>query len=81
MRAFALSLLFLALVPVAQAQLPTPVSAQAPDQGQFCRAAILRAEQERGLPPRLLAAIGRVESGRRDPQTGSFSGIATNGGF
>ncbi|NOG73263.1 lytic transglycosylase domain-containing protein [Roseicella sp. DB1501] len=69
MHAFALSLLFLALVPVAQAQLLL----QAPDQGQLCRAAILRAEQERGLPPRLLAAIGRVESGRRDPQTGSFA--------
>jgi Transglycosylase SLT domain len=40
--------------------------------GQLCRAAIARAEQERSLPPRLLAAIGRVESGRRDPATGAF---------
>ena len=35
--------------------------------GQQCRAAIQRAEQRYGLPPRLLGAIGRVESGRRGP--------------
>lgn len=38
----------------------------------LCRAAIAQAEREAGLPPRLLAAIGRVESGRRDPETGAF---------
>jgi hypothetical protein len=37
----------------------------------LCRAAIAQAEREAGLPPRLLAAIGRVESGRRDPETGA----------
>ena len=41
------------------------------EQGQLCRAAIGQAERERGIPPRLLAAIGRVESGRRDPATGA----------
>ncbi|MFC0384386.1 lytic transglycosylase domain-containing protein [Muricoccus vinaceus] len=36
----------------------------------LCRAAIGAAEREYGLPAGLLAAIGRVESGRRDPGTG-----------
>ncbi len=40
--------------------------------GQLCRAAIAAAEREAGLPPRLLAAMARVESGRRDPDTGRF---------
>lgn len=50
--------------------LPLAARAQATGPGQLCRAAIAQAERERGLPPRLLAAIGRVESGRRDPATG-----------
>jgi hypothetical protein len=37
-----------------------------------CRAAILAAERGHAIPPRLLAAIGRVESGRKDPGTGSW---------
>ncbi|CAA9264311.1 MAG: GH23 [uncultured Craurococcus sp.] len=36
-----------------------------------CEAAIATVEREAGLPPRLLAAIARVESGRRDPATGT----------
>jgi hypothetical protein len=40
--------------------------------GEQCRVAIEAAEQAQSLPPRLLAAIGRVESGRRDPQTGRW---------
>ncbi|MBP0445246.1 lytic transglycosylase domain-containing protein [Roseomonas sp. SSH11] len=36
----------------------------------LCRAAIVTAEREYALPAGLLAAIGRVESGRRDPATG-----------
>jgi hypothetical protein len=63
MRAIACCLLLLLL--------PVPAPAQPTEQGQLCRAAIAQAERERGLPPRLLAAIGRVESGRRDPQTGN----------
>ena len=51
--------------------LPVTAAAQSPDPAQLCRAAIARAETERGIPPRLLLAIGQVESGRRDPATGS----------
>jgi hypothetical protein len=36
-----------------------------PDPGQQCRSAIVAAERAFGIPPRLMAAIGRVESGRR----------------
>ncbi|MDO9711369.1 lytic transglycosylase domain-containing protein [Paracraurococcus lichenis] len=64
MRAILLCLPLLLAAPLARAQAPEP--------GQLCRAAIAQAERERGLPPRLLAAIGRVESGRRDPQTGAL---------
>lgn len=42
------------------------------DPTRLCRAAIARAEQEAQLPPGLLQAIGRVESGRRNPDTGEF---------
>lgn len=38
----------------------------------LCRAAIAQAERRAALPPHLLAAIARVESGRRDPVTGAF---------
>jgi Transglycosylase SLT domain len=52
-----------------------PATAQAmpaepPESGQLCRAAAAVAEREAGLPPALLTAIARVESGRRDPATG-----------
>lgn len=40
--------------------------------GLLCRAAIQAAEAAAGIPAHLLAAIGRVESGRRDPQSGAF---------
>jgi hypothetical protein len=40
--------------------------------GRLCRAAIAQAEREAGIPAHLMAAIGRVESGRRDPETGAF---------
>ncbi len=40
--------------------------------GLLCRAAIQGAERAAGLPPHLLMAIARVESGRRDPETGAF---------
>jgi hypothetical protein len=36
---------------------------------QLCRQAIARAERRYGIPARFLDAIGKVESGRRDPQT------------
>jgi len=38
--------------------------------GSLCRAAIEAAERANAIPSRLMAAIGRVESGRRDPSTG-----------
>jgi hypothetical protein len=43
----------------------------APDPVQQCRAAIQLAERAHNLPPQLLHAIARVESGRRDPETGT----------
>jgi hypothetical protein len=57
------SLLFLSLV-----------AATAPARAQvaLCRAAITAAEAEFAIPDRLLLGIGRVESGRRDPETGAF---------
>ena len=44
------------------------ISAVAP--GSLCRAGITAAERAAALPPQLLSAIGRVESGRRDPVSG-----------
>jgi len=41
-------------------------------QGLLCRSAIQAAEREARLPAHLLTAIARVESGRRDPETGAF---------
>jgi hypothetical protein len=40
-------------------------------QGLLCRSAVAVAERSSGLPTQLLAAISRVESGRRDPTTGA----------
>lgn len=42
-------------------------------EGHLCRAAIAEAERSANLPRGLLQAIGRVESGRRDPETGHFA--------
>ncbi len=56
--------------------MPAAMPVLAPQMGpvmepqQICRAAIAAAERETNLPPRLLFAIARVESGRRDPATG-----------
>ena len=73
MRPACLVLLFLLAVPAAtRANTPFATPATGGEPGQLCRAAIAAAEREAGLPPRLLAAMGRVESGRRDPDTGRF---------
>jgi hypothetical protein len=40
---------------------------------QVCRQAISAAERSHGIPSHLLAAIARVESGRRDEASGSFN--------
>ena len=42
------------------------------DPGGLCRPAVALAEQTHGVPARLLAAISRVESGRRDPVSGDW---------
>ena len=59
---------------------PWPASASAQlmpargfSEGHLCRAAITEAERGANLPRGLLQAIGRVESGRRDPETGQFA--------
>lgn len=41
--------------------------------GQLCRAAIKVAERVHNIPSHVLAAIGRVESGRRDPVSDTFN--------
>jgi Transglycosylase SLT domain len=46
--------------------------APASAKGLACRSAIGAAERGSGIPPHLLAAISRVESGRRDPVSGDF---------
>jgi hypothetical protein len=42
------------------------------DPATACKMAIAGAEGRSAIPPQLLAAIGRVESGRRDPLTGAM---------
>ncbi|PZW38927.1 transglycosylase-like protein with SLT domain [Humitalea rosea] len=64
---FALVLMLSLLRAAGADELPGPL---ARDGG--CRAAIAVAEREASIPPGLLQAIGRVESGRRDPATGAF---------
>ena len=49
------------------------MAASASSPGEQCRTAIADAERAQDLPPHLLAAIGRVESGRRDPQSGRWT--------
>jgi Transglycosylase SLT domain len=50
----------------------SPVPLPTRVQGLLCRAAVAAAERNSGIPPHLLAAISRVESGRRDPVTGDW---------
>jgi hypothetical protein len=65
MRAILLPLLALAtLAPPALAERPASGRLQK-DPGLQCRAAIRSAERAAGIPEHLMAAIGRVESGRR----------------
>jgi hypothetical protein len=63
----AAAMLALCLPAVGQTN-PLPV---ATSQGLLCRSAVAMAERSNGIPPHLLAAIAHVESGRRDPQTGT----------
>jgi hypothetical protein len=67
----AYALLGMALWPgLASAQL---MPARGFSEGHLCRAAITEAERGANIPRGLLQAIGRVESGRRDPETGQFA--------
>ncbi len=52
--------------------LAEPVPVPSVPQGLLCRMAIAAAERGSLIPAHLLAAIGRVESGRRDPVTGDW---------
>jgi hypothetical protein len=47
------------------------VASQMPSQA--CRQAVAAAERAHGIPPHLLAAIARVESGRRDQASSTFN--------
>jgi hypothetical protein len=69
-RVIALALLGIAALPGGAARGSPPPSL---DPAGQCRAAIRAAERERNLPPQLLQAIARVESGRRDPATGAVT--------
>jgi hypothetical protein len=70
LRPLAFVLLFFALAPRA-------VTAQGLsellDPTHLCRAAVAVVEREAGTPPGLLAAIARVESGKRDAATGAVN--------
>ena len=62
--------------PLTAARMPSPPAPATPSAlgsaspGSLCRAAILAAERAHAIPTGLLFAIGLVESGRTDPQTG-----------
>ncbi len=47
-----------------------PAAAQPADPWSLCRPAIEQASAEAGIPPGMMAAIARVESGRREPLSG-----------
>jgi hypothetical protein len=67
----ACALLCMALWPFAASAQSMP--ARGFNEGHLCRAAITEAERSANVPRGLLQAIGRVESGRRDPETGQFA--------
>jgi hypothetical protein len=48
-------------------------TAPAQPMGQVCRQAVAAAERAHNIPTHLLAAIARVESGRRDEVSGTFN--------
>lgn len=65
-----LTALILCLLTSSAGALPLSMTGASP--GEQCRIAITAAERGHGVPPQLLASIGRVESGRRDPGTGAW---------
>ena len=68
-RGFCIAVL-IALATTAVGRAQGAPSGNAAEPGQLCRAATAAVERQAGLPPRLLAAMARVETGRRDPDTG-----------
>jgi hypothetical protein len=70
MRAFAMLLMLIVMGPRA-AGAAFVASGVAGPPGLLCRSAITGAEQAQAIPSHLMAAIGRVESGRRDEATGA----------
>ena len=62
---FCLSVTALRAEPIATPPLTQPV-------GLLCRQAIAMAARAHGVPASLMAAVGRVESGRRDPVSGGW---------
>src|ERR1700760_2861361 len=63
--------ILLALLAPCQAR--ADVGTMAPPVTALCRQAITAAERTHSIPAHLLAAIARVESGRRDQDTGTFN--------
>lgn len=63
----------LALLAYSQARADLPAAIPSPQPDRLCRQAIAAAERAHGIPANLLAAIARVESGRRDQATGTFN--------
>ncbi len=75
-RIWALGLMLSALLaPAARADMLAPMLRPliAPALGLLCRQAVDAAERGHAIPQHLLSAIALVESGRKDPETGSFS--------
>jgi hypothetical protein len=71
LRRFGILCLALLLPQAARADLAMPFVARAVP-GELCRQAVATAERANAIPPHLLAAIGRVESGRADPVNGAM---------
>jgi Transglycosylase SLT domain len=61
---------FVALLIIAGVCRDAEAAPAGPTEERQCQTAIANAERAEGLPRHLLAAIGQVESGRRDPETG-----------
>jgi hypothetical protein len=72
-RPAAFSALLLALAAALPAAANPAAAPPADADWRLCRAAVREAERGTQLPPNLLASIARVESGRRNPETGEFA--------
>lgn len=68
----AMRLLILMLLCLAGPVAAEPIVGTGLAPGLLCRRAIESAERGTAIPPHLLAAIGRVESGRQDPSSGQW---------